>query len=52
MTVGIPEGSNVQEIGTTLEKAGLVKHGLIFSFYAKYKNYTDLKAGYYNLQRV
>ncbi len=28
----------------TLEKAGLVKHGLIFSFYAKYKNYTDLKA--------
>ncbi|HEU3015322.1 TPA: endolytic transglycosylase MltG [Streptococcus pneumoniae] len=49
--VGIPEGSNVQEIGTTLEKAGLIKHGLIFSFYAKYKNYTDLKAGYYNLQK-
>ncbi|MBU5889893.1 endolytic transglycosylase MltG, partial [Vibrio cholerae O1] len=23
----------------------------IFSFYAKYKNYTDLKAGYYNLQK-
>lgn len=51
VTVGIPEGSNVQEIGTTLEKAGLVKHGLIFSFYAKYKHYTDLKAGYYNLQK-
>ncbi|VMM45728.1 aminodeoxychorismate lyase [Streptococcus pneumoniae] len=51
VTVGIPEGSNVQEIGTTLEKSGLVKHGLIFSFYAKYKNYTDLKAGYYNLQK-
>lgn len=51
VTVGIPEGSNVQEIGTTLEKAGLVKHGLVFSFYAKYKNYTDLKAGYYNLQK-
>lgn len=51
VTVGIPEGSNVQEIGTTLEKAGLVKHGLIFSLYAKYKNYTDLKAGYYNLQK-
>ncbi|HFZ4312953.1 TPA: endolytic transglycosylase MltG [Streptococcus pneumoniae] len=51
VTVGIPEGSNVQEIGTTLEKAGLIKHGLIFSFYAKYKNYTDLKAGYYNLQK-
>lgn len=51
VTVGISEGSNVQEIGTTLEKAGLIKHGLIFSFYAKYKNYTDLKAGYYNLQK-
>lgn len=51
VTVQIPDGSNVQEIGTTLEKAGLVKQGLIFSFYAKYKNYTDLKAGYYNLQK-
>ena len=51
VTVQIPDGSNVQEIGTTLEKAGLVKHGLIFSFYAKYKNYTDLKAGYYTLQK-
>lgn len=51
VTVQIPDGSNIQEIGTTLEKAGLVKHGLIFSFYAKYKNYTDLKAGYYNLQK-
>ena len=51
VTVQIPDGSNVQEIGTTLEKAGLIKHGLIFSFYAKYKNYTDLKAGYYNLQK-
>ena len=51
VTVQIPDGSNVQEIGTTLEKAGLVKHGLIFSLYAKYKNYTDLKAGYYNLQK-
>ena len=31
MTVQIPEGSNVQQIGSTLEKSGLVKHGLIFS---------------------
>lgn len=51
VTVQIPDGSNVQEIGTTLEKAGLVKHGLIFSLYAKYKNYADLKSGYYNLQK-
>ena len=35
VTVQIPEGSNIQEIGSTLEKSGLVKHGLIFSLYAK-----------------
>ena len=51
VTVQIPEGSNVQEIGSTLEKSGLVKHGLIFSLYAKYKNYSDLKSGYYNLKK-
>ncbi len=51
ITVQIPEGANTQEIGETLEKSGLVKHGLIFSLYAKYKNYSDLKSGYYNLQK-
>ena len=50
VTVQIPEGSNVQEIGSTLEKSGLVKHGLIFSLYAKYKS-ADLKSGYYNLKK-
>ena len=51
VTVQIPEGSNVQEIGKTLEDAGLIKHGLVFGLYAKYKNYADLKSGYYNLQK-
>ena len=51
ITVQIPEGANTQEIGETLEKSGLVKHGLVFSLYAKYKNYSDLKSGYYNLQK-
>ena len=51
VTVQIPEGSNIQEIGKTLEDAGLIKHGLVFSLYAKYKNYADLKSGYYNLQK-
>ena len=50
VTVQIPDGANVQEIGSTLEKSGLVKHGLIFSFYAKYKG-ADLKSGYYNLKK-
>ena len=48
VTVQIPEGSNVQEIGSALEHSGVIKHGVIF---AKYKNYSDLKAGYYNLQK-
>ncbi|WP_247934539.1 endolytic transglycosylase MltG [Streptococcus mitis] len=51
VTVQIPEGANVQTIGKTLENAGLIKHGVIFAFYAKYKNYSDLKSGYYNLQK-
>ena len=51
VTVQIPEGANVQTIGKTLEDAGLIKHGLVFSLYAKYKNYADLKSGYYNLQK-
>ena len=51
VTVQIPEGANVQTIGSTLEKSGLIKHGVIFAFYAKYKNYSDLKSGYYSLQK-
>ena len=51
VTVQIPEGANLQQIGDTLERSELVKHGFIFSLYAKYKNYNDLKSGYYNLQK-
>ena len=51
VTVQIREGANVQEIGSTLESSGLVKHGLVFSLYAKYKHYDDLKSGYYNLKK-
>ena len=49
--VQIPEGANSQEIGSILEKSGLIKHGLLFTAYVKYKNYSDLKSGYYNLQK-
>ena len=51
MTVQIPDGSNVQEIGSTLEKSGVIKNGLVFTLYLKYKNYNELKSGYYNLQK-
>ena len=51
MTVQIPDGANTQEIGSVLEKSGVIKNGLVFTLYAKYKNYTGLKSGYYNLQK-
>ena len=51
MTVQIPDGSNVQEIGSALEKSGVIKNGLAFTLYVKYKNYNELKSGYYNLQK-
>ena len=34
-----------------MEKSGVIKNGLVFTLYAKYKNYTGLKSGYYNLQK-
>lgn len=51
MSVQIPDGANTQEIGSVLEKSGIIKNGLVFTLYAKYKNYTELKSGYYNLQK-
>ena len=51
MSVQIPDGSNAQEIGSTLEKSGVIKNGLVFTLYVKYKNYNELKSGYYNLQK-
>ena len=49
--VQIPDGANTQQIGSALEKSGVIKNGLVFTVYAKYKNYTGLKSGYYNLQK-
>lgn len=51
MTVQIPDGANTQQIGETLENSGLIKNSLVFTMYAKYKNYSDLKSGYYNLKK-
>ena len=49
--VQIPDGANTQQIGSALEKSGVIKNGLVFTVYAKYKNYNELKSGYYNLQK-
>ncbi|MFS9306047.1 endolytic transglycosylase MltG [Streptococcus peroris] len=51
VTVQVPDGANTQQIGETLENSGLIKNSLVFTMYAKYKNYSDLKSGYYNLKK-
>lgn len=51
VTVQIPDGANTQQIGKSLENSGLIKNSLVFTLYVKYKNYSDLKSGYYNLKK-
>lgn len=51
VTVEIPAGSSNREIGSILEKKGLVKNGQFFNYYTKFKNYSNFKSGYFNLQK-
>ncbi len=50
VTVEIPEGSGNKYIGQILEKAGVIKSATVFNYYTKFKNYSNFKSGYYNLQ--
>ncbi|MBC1399246.1 endolytic transglycosylase MltG [Listeria fleischmannii] len=47
--VEIPSGSNVKDIGTILEDANVINSGRVFSYYVKYTNENNLKAGKYQL---
>ncbi|PCS01283.1 endolytic transglycosylase MltG [Lactococcus fujiensis] len=47
--VNIPVGASSKQIGTILEKSGIIKNGMIFQYYTKFQNYTGFKSGYYNL---
>lgn len=47
--VNIPEGVSSKQIGDILQKQAIIKNGMIFQYYSKFKNYTDFKSGYYNL---
>ncbi|MCL2114173.1 MAG: endolytic transglycosylase MltG [Streptococcaceae bacterium] len=47
--VNIPEGASSKQIGDILQKQSIIKNGMIFQYYTKFKNYTDFKSGYYNL---
>lgn len=49
--VEIPSGSSNKEIGQILEKQGVIKSGLIFNYYTKFKNYSNFQSGYYNFQK-
>ena len=51
MTVEIPSGSSAKEIGSILEKQGLIKSGQVFNYYTKFKSYANFQSGYYNLQK-
>ena len=51
VTVEIPSGSSAKEIGSILEKQGLIKSGQVFNYYTKFKSYANFQSGYYNLQK-
>ncbi|MGT2930264.1 endolytic transglycosylase MltG [Streptococcus dentasini] len=50
VTVEIPKGSSSKQIGQILERKGLIKDANVFNYYTKFKNYSNLKNGYYNLK--
>ena len=50
ISVEIPENSGSSYIGQLLESAGVIKSGKVFNYYTKFKNISNLKSGYYNLQ--
>ena len=47
--VEIPSGSSNKQIGEILEKDNIIKSGIVFNYYTKFKNYSEFKSGYYNL---
>lgn len=47
--VEIPSGSSNKQIGEILEKDNIIKSGIVFNYYTKFKNLTGFQAGYYQL---
>ncbi|WP_146620890.1 endolytic transglycosylase MltG [Enterococcus florum] len=45
--VEIPSGSSNRQIGEILEDQDVIRNGLVFNFYTKFKNLTNFQAGYY-----
>ena len=51
VTVEIPEGSGNKQIGSILEKNGIIRNGTVFNYYAKLKNLGNFQSGYYNFRK-
>ncbi|EOH96898.1 hypothetical protein UAY_02630 [Enterococcus moraviensis ATCC BAA-383] len=47
--VHIPEDSSNKRIANILEDSKVIKSGMVFNYYAKFKNLTDFQAGYYQM---
>ncbi|MEI5989620.1 hypothetical protein A5881_001113 [Enterococcus termitis] len=47
--VHVPEDSSNKKIANILEDSKVIKSGLVFNYYAKFKNLTDFQAGYYQM---
>ena len=45
----IPEGSSNKQIAAVLEESNVIKSGMVFNYYVKFKNLTDFQAGYYQM---
>lgn len=45
--VEVPSGSSNRQIGDILEEEEVIRDGMVFNFYTKFKNLTNFQAGYY-----
>ena len=48
-SINIPAGSSSKQIGEILQRQSIIKNGMVFQYYTKFKNYSEFKSGYYNL---
>ncbi|WP_167815108.1 endolytic transglycosylase MltG [Sporolactobacillus shoreae] len=51
VTVTIPAGSSLQDVGQLLEKKGLIRKAWAFEFYAKWNHLDNYRAGTYSFTR-
>ncbi|OTP09508.1 aminodeoxychorismate lyase [Enterococcus sp. 10A9_DIV0425] len=49
VSVEIPSGSSNKQIGEILEEDKIIKSGIVFNYYTKFKNMTGFQAGFYQM---